>query len=152
MDQGGSGLKQTILRNTFAILTCQTLISCLMFSKAKELISIIHPLVFTFRLIKLKVRQIVKHLMRVVYCYKMAQAMISQQKCMEVDLDLDRIGSQMIELLGGRKQQSVDQLDRNFFQDYNKTQEKSKKKEKPTATETRTRTITAQQRSKPSIF
>ena len=60
----------------------------------------------------------------------MAQAMISQQKSMEIDLDLDKIGSEMIELLGRLKQQSADQLDQNFFQDDNHTQEKSKKRKK----------------------
>ena len=75
----------------------------------------------------------------------MAQAMISQQKRMEADLDLDRIGSEIIELLGwgGRlKQQRADQLDRNFFQDSSNTQEKLLKKEKPTSAKARTRTRT----------
>ena len=48
-------------------------------------------------------------------------------KSMDVDLDLDKIGSEMIELLGRLRQQIADQLDRYFFQDDNDTQEKSKK-------------------------
>ena len=34
---------------------------------------------------------------------------------MEVDLHIERIGSEMIELLGRLKQQSVDQLGRNCY-------------------------------------
>ena len=52
----------------------------------------------------------------------MAQAMMSQHKSMDVDLDLDNIGLEMVELLGGLKQQSIDQLDQNFIQDDNETQ------------------------------
>lgn len=55
--------------------------------------------------------------------------MISQQRSMEVELDLDRIGLEMIELLGGLKPQSADQLDQKFFQEDKKTQEKSMKGE-----------------------
>ena len=46
---------------------------------------------------------------------------------MEVDLDLDMIGSEMIELLGGLKQQNADQPDQNSFYDNNNTQENLKK-------------------------
>ena len=59
---------------------------------------------------------------------------------MEVDLDLNRKGLEMTELLGGLKQQSTDQPDWNFFQDDNDTQEKPKKEEKTAAAKTRTRT------------
>ena len=87
-------------------------------------------LVFIFKLIRLKVRQIMKHLTQLVYCCKMAQSMILQQKCMKVDLDLDMMGSEMIELRGGLKQQSADQPDQNPFYGNNNTQEKSKKRKK----------------------
>ena len=64
---------------------------------------------------------------RVVYCYKMAQAMMSQHKSMDVDLDLDNIGLEMVELLGGLKQQSIDQLDQNFMiMKHNKNLKKGK--------------------------
>ena len=38
--------------------------------------------------------------MRVGYCCKMAKAMISQHKNMELDLNLNRVGSEMTESLG----------------------------------------------------
>ena len=87
---------------------------------------IVHLLVFIFKLVRLKVKRIVRHLTRVVYCCKMAQAMILQQKCMEVDFDLDRIDSEMIELLDGLKSQSAYQLHQNFFQDDNKKSKKGR--------------------------
>ena len=49
---------------------------------------------------------------------------------MKVDLDLDMMGSEMIELRGGLKQQSADQPDQNPFYGNNNTQEKSKKRKK----------------------
>ena len=72
-------------------------------------------------------------------------------KNMEGDLDLDRIGMEMIELLGGLKHQTIYQLDWNLFQDDNDTQEKSKKGLKSIAAETRTRKNYST-RSKPEIF
>ena len=109
-------------------------------------------LVFIFKLIRLKVRQIMKHLTRLVYCRKMAQSMILQQKCMEVDLDLDMIGSEMIELLGGLKQQSADQPDQNSFYDNKNTQEKSKKRKKQPQQRQEQGQITVKQHPKPEDF
>ena len=46
---------------------------------------------------------------------------------MDVDLDLDNIGLEMVELLGGLKQQSIDQLDQNFMiMKHNKNLKKGK--------------------------
>ena len=58
----------------------------------------------------------------------MAQTMISHQQSMEMDLDLDTIGLEMVEILGKLKKNKDDQLDPNFIQDDNDNKKKSKKK------------------------
>ena len=45
----------------------------------------------------------------------MAQAMILHQKSMEMDLDMDMIGSEKVKILSKLKKSKDDQLDQNFF-------------------------------------
>ena len=52
----------------------------------------------------------------------MAQAMISHQQSMEMDLILNVIGLEMVEILKNFKK--VDQADQNFFQDNNGNQKR----------------------------
>ena len=71
---------------------------------------------------------------------------------MKVDLDLDMMGSEMIELRGGLKQQSADQPDQNPFYGNNNTQEKSKKRKKQPQQRQEQGQITVQQHPKPEDF
>ena len=63
----------------------------------------------------------------------MAQAVISHQQSMEMDLNVDTIVLEMVEILSELKKNKDDQLDQNFFQedhDYKKNKKEGKKSNK----------------------